>query len=294
MALAWIAVAAVAFAAEPVPVAQHLQDVTVTIKTDYAEGSGTIFTRDVDGQAVNFVWTAAHVVDDLRKVKEVIDPATGTKRSKVSFRDCAVVKELVEGGRRVGELKMDAVVIRYSEGEDLAILRIRKKNFVQDTVVFHLQDDIPPVGTELLHCGSPGGQQYGAGSVTEGIVSQIGRLIEGDEYDQTTVMAIGGSSGGIVATKEAGEYVGMLTRGMRSGDNFNFMIPVRRIREWAKDARVEWAIDPSVKVTEDQLDDLPVEDAGVSFSEDEPGDTEFPYLIRPVRILHIAPPRLDE
>lgn len=269
-------------AAEPVLVAEHLQSVTVTIKSGTAEGSGTIFTRDVDGASVNFVWTAAHVIDDLRDVKEVIDPKTGTKRQKVSFKDCAIVKELVEDGRRVGELKMDATVVRYSEEQDLAVLRIRKKNFVQDTVVFYKEDKIPPVGTELLHCGSPGGQKYGAGSVTPGIVSQIGRLIDGEEFDQCTVMASGGSSGGIVAIKETGEYVGMLTRGMNTGDNFNFCIPIRKIREWAEEADVGWALDPNVKVTEEQLKKLPIDDAGVSFESDTPENKEFPYLIRPI------------
>ena len=54
------------------PVADHLQDVSVTIRAEgqfsNGEGSGVIFSRkDADGNLVNFVWTAAHVIDNLRK-----------------------------------------------------------------------------------------------------------------------------------------------------------------------------------------------------------------------------------
>ena len=56
--------------------ADHLQDVSVTIRAEgdfsNGEGSGVIFSRkDADGNTVNFVWTAAHVIDNLRKKKKV-------------------------------------------------------------------------------------------------------------------------------------------------------------------------------------------------------------------------------
>ena len=59
------------------PVADHLQDVSVTIRAEgqfsNGEGSGVIFSRkDADGNLVNFVWTAAHVIDNLRKERKVI------------------------------------------------------------------------------------------------------------------------------------------------------------------------------------------------------------------------------
>ena len=50
--------------------ADHLQNVSVTIRSEgdfsNGEGSGVIFTRkDAKGNQVNFVWTAAHVIDNL-------------------------------------------------------------------------------------------------------------------------------------------------------------------------------------------------------------------------------------
>jgi len=271
-------------------IAPYLQEISVTIKAEGGyrtkEGSGALFTRVMpDGSRRTFIWTAAHVVDVLRKEEEIVDPRTGTKRQRITFKDCHLVREEIEDGRRVGESKMDAQPYQFSKHNDLAILLVRKRNFSDNGAVFWLSDEIPSVGADLYHCGSPGGQQYGANSLTDGIVASIGRLIDGQEYDQTTCMAVGGSSGGLLVKKDTGEYVGMLTRGIRGTDNFNFMIPVRRIREWAKERGVEWLVDQRVPVPKD-WDKLPVEDPGVSFEgsgTDKKLLEQYPYLIRYTR-----------
>lgn len=259
-------------------VAAYLQDISVTIKAGSSEGSGVVKTREVeiDGEKVNvnFVWTAAHVVDGLRHVKEVIDPKTGTKRQVVEFKDAQVVKELVESGRRVGELKMDATVIKYNEEEDLAILRIRKSNFVHASVVFYLDEKIPAIGTDVLHCGSLLGQM-GSNSLTSGIISQIGRTIDKQEFDQSTATAFPGSSGGGIYLKNenAGAYCGMLVRG--AGEGFNLFVPVRRIREWAKKADVMWAVDDNESMlSAEELEKVRVEDIGVTFTQSPNADKE--------------------
>ena len=161
-------------------IADHLQNVSVTIRSEGSfsngEGSGVIFTRkDSKGNTVNFVWTAAHVIDNLRSTREVL--VGGTKKTLVEFKDPMIVKEIRQGGRTVGRLQMDAEVLKYSDaddGHDLALLRVRKFNFVEDTVTFNLSDDIPKLGTDLLHVGSLLGQM-GANSMTDGIYSQHGR-----------------------------------------------------------------------------------------------------------------------
>ena len=241
---------------------QHLQDVSVTVKAAGGEGSGVIVTREVEvspnvKQKVNFVWTAAHVVDSLRSVRVVIKD--GKPQTIVEFKDAQIVKELVEDGRRVGEIKMEAKVIKYSDaenGEDLALLMVRKKGFIDKTVTFYKSAGKPvAIGTELYHVGSLLGQ-VGSNSMTRGICSQVGRVLDlgtgdGVVFDQTTVTAFPGSSGGGVflseRTKEkAGQYVGMLVRG--AGETFNLVVPVRRMRTYAKKESVLWAIDTDVKV----------------------------------------------
>lgn len=265
-------------------VTQCLQEVSVTIKAGIsgstAQGSGVIVTREVpikpDSQErvrVSFVWTAAHVIDDLRSTREVVDPETGQKRTAIQFQDAAIVQELVERGRRVGELKIDAKVIRYSDaedGEDLALLMIRKRDFVSSSAKFHEADSIP-TGTRLYHVGSLLGQ-LGANSLTSGILSQVGRVLEvghgeGVVFDQTTCAAFPGSSGGGVFLAEgesAGACVGLIVRG--AGETFNLMVPVRRIRAWAQEVGVEWAMDERVAPPDLQtLEQQPIEDPGVQF-----------------------------
>lgn len=274
--------------ASETPIADHLQEISVMILSpggfSSSSGSGAIFTRtDSVGNEVNLIWTAAHVVDNLRSTRQVI-AADGSKRTIVEFKDPKIVKEIRENGRTVGRLELDAEIIKYSDadnGHDLAVLRLRKQNFVQSTIEFYLEDDIPALGTKLYHVGSLLGQM-GANSMTSGIYSQQGRLLNKFVFDQTTVAAFPGSSGGGVFL-ESGEYVGMLTRG--AGETFNLIVPVRRIETWAKEANIEWAINRDVAMpSEAELRKIAVEDVGRDFSAMKSADAlkmdkDFPFLL---------------
>lgn len=254
-----------------VPVSDHLQNVSVTIRTDRGEGSGVIKTRtDKEGNSINFIWTAGHVVDSAKSSREVVTP-DGAKRTVIEFGDVKIVKHIVEEGRTIGRIELDSEVIRYSDadvGEDLALLRVRKKNYVKDNVQFYLDKDkagkpvIPALGTQLYHVGSLFGQA-GSNSMTTGIYSQIGRVFpevrnKAAIFDQTTVTAVPGSSGGGVYLTD-GRYVGMLVRG--AGETFNFIVPMRRMEAWAKKVGVLWAISDNVPLPADEdIRKVPVED----------------------------------
>ena len=248
------------------PVAEHLQNVSVTIRSEGAfsagEGSGVIFSRkDSNGNLVNFIWTAAHVIDNLRSERKVL--VNGSPKTLVEFKDPVVIKEIRQDGRTVGRLQMDAEVLKYSEsekGHDLALLRVRKLNFVTDSVTFYLEEKIPPLGTDLLHVGSLLGQM-GANSMTDGIYSQHGRLIKSlnkHVFDQTTCTAFPGSSGGGVYLKSDARYVGMLVRG--AGEGFNLIVPVRRMKEYCEKHKIMWALNKDVAMpTNEELKKLPIE-----------------------------------
>ena len=272
--------------------AEHLQNVSVTIRAEgdfsSGEGSGVIFTRkDEDGNLVNLVWTAAHVIDNLRTERKVL--VNGSPKTLVEFKDPVVIKEIRQGGRTVGRLQMDAEVLKYSEsekGHDLALLRVRKLNFVTDSVVFYLDKKIPPLGEDLLHVGSLLGQM-GANSMTDGIYSQHGRLIKSlnkHVFDQTTVTAFPGSSGGGVYLKKDARYVGMLVRG--AGEGFNLIVPVRRMVDYCEKHKIMWALDKSVAMpTEDELNKLPIEHTLKEKTESVDEEKEaakkmFPFMLR--------------
>lgn len=269
-------------------VAKHLQDISVTIRAGNSEGSGVLFTRkDSSSNNVNFVWTAGHVIDGLRTIREVISP-DGAKRTVVEFKDAKIIKQIFEDGRNIGRLELDVEVLKYSDadtGHDLALLRVRKKNFVDVSVIFYLEDKIPELGTELYHVGSLLGS-VGANSMTSGIYSQHGRIINKVIFDQTTVIAFPGSSGGGVYLKD-GRYIGMLVRG--SGESFNLVVPIRRIKEFVKNSKIEWTIDPSVPMpTDEELRKIPVEDIGFTFDKKSVSNNkEFPFLISN------SPPKID-
>lgn len=235
----------------------YLQDIGVTIRAGKGEGSG-ILRRTRDG--TTWVWTVAHVISDLRKTRQVVDGKTGATRTVVEFDDAKVVKQLIEDGRTVGRLEVDAQVVRYSDadyGEDLALLRIRKKHFADASVKFYQEKELPARGTDLYHCGSLLGE-FGASSLTEGVVSQHGRLIDSKIYDQVSTPSFPGSSGGGVFLKSDGRLIGLLVRGTPGG--FSLIVPVRRMAAWAKKAQIEWAIHDDVPVPSlEELEKLPIE-----------------------------------
>ncbi|MAH45257.1 hypothetical protein CMI37_05475 [Candidatus Pacearchaeota archaeon] len=273
--------------------AEHLQNVSVTIRSEGAfsagEGSGVIFSRkDSNGDLVNFIWTAAHVIDNLRTERKVL--VRGTPKTLVEFKDPVVIKEIRQNGRTVGRLQMDAEVLKYSEsekGHDLALLRVRKLNFVTDSVTFYLEEKIPALGTDLLHVGSLLGQM-GANSMTDGIYSQHGRILKQLNkhiFDQTTCVAFPGSSGGGVYLKEENpKYVGMLVRG--AGEGFNLIVPVRRMVDYCEKHKIMWALDKNVKMpTEDEIKKIPVETTPkekeeVVDAEKEAAKKMFPFMLR--------------
>jgi len=267
----------------PDKVAEYLQTVSVTLKSSTAQGSGTLIVVPIDGKPVTFCWTAAHVVNSLRQVKEIVAPDGSTKKV-VTFADAQVVQELIEDGRRVGEVKMDARIVVFSEKEDLCLLRVRKKGFAVASAVFYEGAEIPKVGSGIFHCGSPGGQEVGAASVTSGIVSQVGRTFSEytGEFDQVDCAAMPGSSGGAVHLKD-GRYIGMITLGIRGGDSFHYMVPIRRVRAWADKMKVDWALGAGKPPTTAELDALPVEDTGTLLRTDpKTPPAGLKYMIRPL------------
>ena len=258
--------------AQAADISTYLQDISVTIKTKGGEGSGVVFSRDIASDAgakkVNFVWTAAHVLENIRSVRTVLG-SDGHLKKMIEFQDVEIVKKLVENGRTVGQLVIDAKVIKYSDakdGEDLALLMIRKFGFVDVSAKFYEDKDGKGVtlGTQLYHVGSLLGSE-GSNSMTAGIMSQIGRTVALNGgakvlFDQTTVTAFPGSSGGGVFLTD-GQYIGMLVRG--AGETFNLIVPMRRISKWAKEENIVWALDQKVPApTLEQIEKLEVEKMG--------------------------------
>jgi hypothetical protein len=274
-------------------VPQYLQDVSVTIdagssETGHAQGSG-VFKVTKDNQV--WVWTCGHLIEHARTTRKGDDG-----KPVVEFQDVKIIKILTEEGRKVGELTFDAEVIRYSNanhGEDLALLRLRSKVFhPPQSVNFYLDSKIPIIGTRLMHCGSLLGS-LGSNSVTNGIVSQNGRvLFNGIIFDQTNAASFPGSSGGIICLEKDGRYIGMLVRG--AGETFGLYVPVRRMHVWAKKVGVEFAMDDRLSVpSDDVLKKKPIDDAfNVVAADAKPHKhaREFPTKLKYAEPVKSTPP----
>jgi len=137
---------------------------------------------------------------------------------------------------------LDAELVVRSDDEDLAVVRI--PTLSRDLPDLRLASVSPAVGTSLIHVGNFHGRRMPL-SFSTGVYSGNNREIEGQRYDQTTVVSLPGSSGGGVYTPD-GVYVGMVARGAAS--DVNFIIPAEHIREWAITHNVDFLFEPGLRV----------------------------------------------
>lgn len=233
--------------------------------------SGSAVSVVRDGKT--FLWTAAHVLEGCEHVKEYIDPRSGQKRYKFVYDDVKVIKEIYEDGRKVGETSYFCQIIRLSDikngGYDLALLYCRANEFKPPSVTFY-NGPLVNNGDPVWHVGSMFGKT-GVNSVSDGVVSATGRLrknFASEElkqprvYDQISLLAKPGSSGGGVFLKSSGECIGLLTEGM--GDSMNWVVPARSVIKYAKSVKAEWAVSDKVKCpTLEEILKTPVSETGV-------------------------------
>lgn len=198
------------------PVPTMLQAASVTVIAGESMGSGFIVVRA--GRV--FVWTARHVIDKETTV--------------------GVFHDFISNGNRFARRGWVAHVIKADEKADLALLEVDHFAAVLTPGVEFYSGPVPAVGTEICHVGSFFGERF-PGSYSTGVISAVGRF-DGDgdgPFDQVSCPAFPGSSGGGVFLMD-GRCIGMLVR--QSASTLDFLIPVRVIREWAKQNAVEFAL----------------------------------------------------
>ena len=122
--------------------------------------------------------------------------------------------------------------------------------------------------------------------MTDGIYSQHGRILKSLNkhiFDQTTVTAFPGSSGGGVYLKSDARYIGMLVRG--AGEGFNLIVPMRRMQDYCERHKMMWALDPKVEMPSDEdLKKMPVEHEPKEKEDDTADEAAakkiFPFMLR--------------
>lgn len=257
--------------------------ITVRAESDFSrsEGSGSLFVRDVDGVQKIFVWTAGHVVADLKREESVL--IEGKTIKIITFSNPKLLRELRnKDGRRTGEIVVDAKVIRYSPANkhDLALLLVLSEDFKAEASVEFLPKGAPliKIGTHLWHCGSLlGASGGGHNSITDGVLSARGRVLFNEPFDQQTCPAYPGSSGGIIAT-DSGKLASILVRG--AGSDFNLSIPCSRLWAWSEKNGVEWAMNPKLPITMKEIKALPIEGPSEAGGEGDGTHKSYPFQIR--------------
>jgi S1-C subfamily serine protease len=248
------------------PVVKHIRAISWSVYSDKGSGSGIMFTRKEGKDNIHFVWTAGHNVGSLQEASVKIDPKTRNIFVEVKYPEFEICQEEYEDGRIVGYKTYKAKVVRYSEyinGQDLALLRVLKRNITDKSVKFS-NSEMTPIGSEVWHIGAMSGQL--PNSLTFGVLSNIGIIKHTDKiYDQYTIPAQRGCSGGGVYLRKTGECVALLLGARMSPAEFNFSVtfarPIREIRSFAKRTKCEWALDAKVPLPYN--DNEPVEDVPI-------------------------------
>ena len=169
-------------------------------KNGKATASGSGFFIDTDGTAV----TNYHVINDAYSAKIVT--VTGS----------------------VYDVKS---VLGYDKKNDLAILKIDGSGF---NALELADSDNAKNGQHIFCIGSPLGLDN---SITEGVISNTSRTIDGQEYIQISAPISSGSSGGAVLDTNS-RVIGVSAAGIEKGQNINLAIPSNRINEVARDKNI--------------------------------------------------------
>lgn len=134
--------------------------------------------------------------------------------------------------------RVEAKVVAYAPGVDLALIELPEdeQDFFKDRPALALDDELPAIRGDVSAYGYPvGGEDL---SVTKGIVSRI----EVANYKhgflglriQVDAALNPGNSGGPALIDD--KVVGIVFSGMSQADNIGYLIPVKEVKDFLKDA----------------------------------------------------------
>jgi serine protease Do len=120
-------------------------------------------------------------------------------------------------------------IVATNAYEDLALLKLEDE---KDLPITYLGDsDEVRVGHSCYAIGNPHGLER---SVSEGIVSTLGRVMDGRTHLQTTAAVNPGNSGGPLFNLK-GEVIGVVDLKLVFSEGLNFAIPVDRVKRFLRD-----------------------------------------------------------
>ncbi len=229
-------------------------------KDGESHGTGVIFnTKTEDGCPKAFIWTCFHVVAGQVSVETEFDASTNKTKLGMKVKNPKILTKLFnQDPSEIGELTLTAKIVRFSEADDLAILEI-EPGFFKHTVDFpRLSGYIPLIGTKIFHVGNFGGA-CGEKSVCEGITGIRGLDLDnnGKCYDRVGLSLEPGASGGGVFEASTGVCIGLMARRIHETNvTQGLIIPFRSMEKFSDRLNCRWALNRSVRVPENYLNEL--------------------------------------
>jgi serine protease Do len=192
---------------KPMPVKElvgKFGEAVISIETPSGKGSGFIINKD--GYAI----TNAHVIQGETRVS-------------------AILYMNVPGGftrRRIEDVE----IVSLNPFFDLALIKLPLPADLKPSHVVLGNDDDVNAGDAVFAVGNPLGLER---SVTQGIVSNKSRNLEGQLFLQTDTAINPGNSGGPLFNQR-GEVIGVTSRGIAAffADNLGFAIPIYYVKQF--------------------------------------------------------------
>jgi S1-C subfamily serine protease len=216
----------------------------VLIRQSMGSGSGTVIWSEPDGKGEyhSLILTNHHVVRSAIKIEKIWDPLVGKKvdREKRSLLR-AEWHVYNNYSHMVGSKSSRAEIVAYDEKLDLALLRLLDRerrispvaHFLPEDEPIYLFDPVTAVGAGL---GEPP-------FATEGILSFLDKIIQGEPYFLSSAPIIFGNSGGALfrysPERRRYELIGVPSKvsaaGWQAVSHMSWSIPVNdTVRDFLK------------------------------------------------------------
>jgi hypothetical protein len=210
------------------------------VETPIAAGSAVLVrTHDANGKVVLLAWTCSHVIN------QHLAEGNSAKKSGL-FSSVPPPSKLFYITVTIGSKTYPAHVVACGDdstgGVDVAVLMV--DNPPSDTGSAEFTAEVPTTGSKVYHLGAAFAQHDPPNFLT-GMVSSVGRKIDGSISDEFEMSVAPGCSGGGVYTIR-GKVEGLME--FHLSDGICADVPARVIIEWARRNGVEWALDNHLPV----------------------------------------------
>jgi len=215
----------------------------VLVRTKGGSGSGTVvFSQRIGEEYHSYILTNHHVIGSHIRVTEEWDPKIKKKIQKEQRVELeATWWQYNDFSRMIGSTSQRVDIVAYDERLDLGLLRLRDTErpvqyvaeLLPDGAPIYLFDGVFAIGAGL---GEPP-------FATEGKISFLDKLIDGEEYMLSTAPIIFGNSGGALfrysRERERHELIGVPSRVSATGwsavTHMAWSIPMETVRGFLRD-----------------------------------------------------------